>query len=556
MTLQELGSTAAVHDFITQHKNALVTFSAHWCGPCRASKPALTDMATQYARDVTKDVKFGIVYENDLGDDIHQFRIRAFPTYVLFVGGREADRVEGVNLDGIRQMIDKFGSHGVDMSSKGETLGGSGPAKSVSPEEARALRLAKLGVAAAPAAPAQPPAQVPVTTATPPPQQEVEVVAMDEDKPAVAKKNDADDGDVAMKDADEEEDKPAAPVDPCANLDKEALATLTDAMGFPLLRAQKGLLYGNGGTLEGAVDWLTEHQDDVDIDQPIPAVVALSYRCNDCGKILSNMANLELHANKTGHSDFEESTERVKPLSAEDKIKKIAEIKELLKAKRAERENAEKEDEKEREKQRRFMGKEMAKTREQVEAEQRKRDAMLRRREKEDARRERERIRAELAKDKAERQANKGKLSSKLGVDGYNPDAIQYDFNPDGADAHHHHEKKLHVNSAKIDDYIKKVSAYRAAGDGGNCLKVLIAYVSNVVKNPDEPKYKSINMENKAYKAKVKPFVGAKALLEAVGFLPNDAGDALVLRDDADVKLMSDTVAKLEAAHAAYLKQG
>ena len=61
-------------------------------------------------------------------------------------------------------------------------------------------------------------------------------------------------------------------------------------------------------------------------------------------------------------------------------------------------------------------------------------------------------------------------------------------------------------------------------------------------------------MENKVFKVKVKPFVGAKALLEAVGFMPNDTGDALVLGDDANAKLLSDTLVKLEAAHAAYLK--
>lgn len=60
-----------------------------------------------------------------------------------------------------------------------------------------------------------------------------------------------------------------------------------------------------------------------------------------------------------------------------------------------------------------------------MEAEARKRTAMLKKKEKEDALRERQRIRAELEKDKRERAANKGKLSSKLGIDGYNPDAIQ-----------------------------------------------------------------------------------------------------------------------------------
>lgn len=353
-------------------------------------------------------------------------------------------------------------------------------------------------------------------------------------------------------------------VDPTTSLKQEDIATLTESMGFSLIRAQKGLLNGNG-TVEGAVEWLLEHQEDDNIDDPIEKVpsskgllVAQSYKCNDCGKILSNMANLELHANKTGHSDFEESTELKRPLTAEEKEAKIQEIKSLLKAKRAEREDKEKVDNIEREKQRRFMGKEMAKTREQMEIEERKRIAQQRKREKETAIRERQRIRAELEKDKLERMANKGKLHSRLGVEGYHPDAIQYDaptgdVHKDGVDANSPASKKKAPPSvAKIDEYISKVSSYRAGGDGGNCLKILKAYIGNVVNHPDDPKYRKINMENNAYKMKVKPFLGAKSLLLCVGFAPTKDGTALELAEDANMAVLKQAVEKVEAAYQKY----
>ena len=76
-------------------------------------------------------------------------------------------------------------------------------------------------------------------------------------------------------------------------------------------------------------------------------------------------------------------------MTPEEKAAKILEIKDLLAKKRAEREEAEKVDHVEREKQRRFMGKEMIKTREQMEMEQRKRDAKARKREKLEEKRER-----------------------------------------------------------------------------------------------------------------------------------------------------------------------
>lgn len=546
MALQELASAEALQSFISTNPNALVCFSATWCGPCTKSKPALEEMARQYQTDVTKNVVFGIAYEHNLGNAIHNYNVRAFPTYCLFQQGREVNRIEGVNLDGIRSMIEAAGCN-ADLTG-GETLGGASTTP-LSPAEARAQRLAKF--ASASPAPAPPPAEEEKAPESKPPAEDIEMKT-EENKAA-------DDEDVEMKDADKQEED-AAPKDPTADLDQALLSTLTGDMGFSLLRAQKGLLYGNANTIDGAVEWIMAHQDDDDIDEPIPlepVAKAQSYKCNDCGKILSNMANLELHANKTGHSDFEESTQAVKPLTAEEKAKKIEEIKSLLKAKRAQREEEEKKDQKEQEKQRRFMGKEMSKTREQMEIEQRKRDAIARKKEKEAAKRERERIRAELAKDKAERRANKGKLHSTLGVDGYNPSAIQYDVGADGGEdvsQEQHHHKKIQASSAKIDEYITKVSQYRAGGDGGKCLKILNIYISNVVDNPDEEKFKTINMENKAFKTKVKPFIGGKHLLVAVGFKENEGGTALVLKEDADPKLLADTKDKLKAALDEYNK--
>jgi len=346
---------------------------------------------------------------------------------------------------------------------------------------------------------------------------------------------------------------------PVDDLDPAAIKNLTEEMGFSLIRAQKGLLYSTGKTIESAIEWLMEHQDDADIDDPIPkdaGGTARSYKCNECGRVLSNMANLELHANKTGHSDFEESTQAVTPLTAEEKAAKLQDIKALLKAKRVEREEAEKVDHTEREKQRRFMGKETTKTREEMEKDARKRDAQARKREKMEQKRERERIRAELEKDKRERIANKGKLKGRLGVDGYAPSAIQYSNNESGGEPAAQRPKTgTNANAAKIDEYIGKVASYRAGGDGGKCLKVLTLLVGNAADHPAEDKFKKINTETKTYKNKIKPFLGAKNILLAVGFgLPekDNDGSHLILKEDADIEILKATKVKLEQAMIKY----
>jgi thiol-disulfide isomerase/thioredoxin len=566
MTLHELSNPQALSSFLSTHPHSLICFSATWCGPCKASKPQLEALAASYAAaDSTIHVACGIVYEHVLQQEIHTYQIKAFPTYVLFRGSNELGRITGVNFDGIKSLVSQHCKANV-FDGEGKSLGGGGGA-AASAADARAQRLARFGAMGGGAGNAT----GSVDTEKKAEQHDVPDEEMKETAATtadIATKTEDDtkmDVEEAEENADSVSKEQVEMVDPTESLKQEDIVALTDSMGFSLIRAQKGLLNSNG-TVEGAVEWLLEHQEDDDIDDPIEKVpkassgggiVAQSYKCNDCGKILSNMANLELHANKTGHSDFEESTELKKPLTAEEKEAKIQEIKSLLKAKRAEREDKEKVDNVEREKQRRFMGKEMAKTREQMEIEERKRIAQQHKREKDNAIRERQRIRAELEKDKLERMANKGKLSSRLGVDGYHPDAIQYDA---PGDAHKQEGaaapavKKVAPSVAKMDEYITKVSSYRAGGDGGNCLKILKAYIGNVVKHPDDPKYRKINMENNAYRTKVKPFLGAKSLLLCVGFAPTTDGTALELAENADMAVLKQAEEKVDAAFQKYTK--
>jgi hypothetical protein len=518
MTLIELTSADQLKSFLEKNVVGVVTFSAHWCGPCKASKPQLEALAKTSSK-----VPISIVHESDIGDYLHTFNVRAFPTYVLFHRGTEIERVQGVNLQGVQDMITAHADKaGPSMpSTGGNTLGGSHSAA-----EARALRLAKLGggtVADASAANNTESESAKDTTSP---------METEDAKPAATESTAAtnDEGstkDDAMTDAttdattDADNDDEKSPVD---DLDPEAIKHMTEEMGFSLIRAQKGLLFSTGKTVESAIEWLMEHQDDADIDDPIPKDAV--------------------------------GTQKLKPRTAEETAAKVLEVKALLKAKRDEREEADKVDLTEREKQRRFMGKEMAQTREQVEMSQRKREAQARKKEKMEAKKERDRIVAELEKDKRERMANKGKLKGRLGVDGYAPSAIQYDNGENGDEPAAQRPKTGSGASAdKIDEYIGKVASYRAGGDGGKCLKVLTLLVGNAADNPGEDKFKRINMETKTYKNKVKPFLGAKNLLMAVGFvLPekNNDGSHLVLKEDADIDLLKSTKAKLEQAKVKY----
>lgn len=60
-----------------------------------------------------------------------------------------------------------------------------------------------------------------------------------------------------------------------------------------------------------------------------------SIKCSQCGKIFKNTALANFHAEKSGHDQFEESTEEIKPLTEEEKKQKLAELREKMAAKRA-----------------------------------------------------------------------------------------------------------------------------------------------------------------------------------------------------------------------------
>lgn len=65
-----------------------------------------------------------------------------------------------------------------------------------------------------------------------------------------------------------------------------------------------------------------------------PGEEAKSLVCGDCGRKLRSHAQAELHATKTGHVDFSESTEEIAPLTEEEKRAKLEELRRKLTEKR------------------------------------------------------------------------------------------------------------------------------------------------------------------------------------------------------------------------------
>ncbi|KAI8802711.1 ubiquitin-related domain-containing protein [Cladochytrium replicatum] len=212
--------------------------------------------------------------------------------------------------------------------------------------------------------------------------------------------------------------------------------------GFPAAKVDRALRATGNAGLQVAIDWLEEHADDPDVEESTESTAnagsapsgskdeedgeiapedanAQSLRCDDCGKLFRDAAKAEFHAMKSGHVNFSESREAIKPLTPEEKAAKLVELQERLKQKREEKRLREIQEEREKEKVRRKSGQEMSAIKDKMEQLEMKKILEQQKREKEQEKAAKERIKLLLEQDKRERAEKRER--EKLAAQGITP---------------------------------------------------------------------------------------------------------------------------------------
>ncbi|KAJ2915926.1 hypothetical protein MD484_g4462, partial [Candolleomyces efflorescens] len=130
---------------------------------------------------------------------------------------------------------------------------------------------------------------------------------------------------------------------------------------------------------------------------------AKSIKCSQCGKTFKNTALANYHAEKSGHDQFEESTEEIKPLTEEEKKQKLEDLRAKLAEKRSRKAEEEAKEYKANENIRRKQGKDINQLREEIQAKEIIKEAEAKKREKIEEAKARAAVKAQIEADKKAR---------------------------------------------------------------------------------------------------------------------------------------------------------
>ena len=92
-SVKEIKDAGFSKEVIESKIPVLVDFWASWCGPCKAMAPVVEEVAKDFDGKV-KVVKINI---DDNAQSATNFGVMSIPTFMIFKGGKEVDRVMGVN---------------------------------------------------------------------------------------------------------------------------------------------------------------------------------------------------------------------------------------------------------------------------------------------------------------------------------------------------------------------------------------------------------------------------------------------------------------------------
>lgn len=303
-------------------------------------------------------------------------------------------------------------------------------------------------------------------------------------------------------------------------------------------------------SMEAAIEYLVNKEQKDSEKDPSKPKVAKSLVCNDCDPVsrFRNMRSAEIHAEKTGHTSFEESEYEIPPMSEAEKKQKIEELKARIAVRKKEREANEKVAAIAAEKERRRDGKQMIEMRDEMQKQKRLNEIALLKKEKEIEKQERQKLREKIAQDKGNVAAEKAKREGK------DPNAAYHQ-------AYNNYLKQFVekiTEKTPSERYDQTISAIDVLDARKTVLETLKKMLGNIVKDPTNQKFRKIRMNNPGFQKRLGKYRSAIAFFKVVGFEVVEEASIdgapeqtkfLILKDDKlSVDIVQLGVTKLENA--------
>jgi hypothetical protein len=271
------------------------------------------------------------------------------------------------------------------------------------------------------------------------------------------------DADVVMADAEPDERKPGDPNPPeiKEKVNQELLKQVVE-MGFDEMKAEKALYKTDNASVEHAVNWLGDHAEDADIELPLKKPPP-------------------------------PPPEKPK-MSKEEAEAKARELQERLRIKRLQEEKI---SEKEKERMRIESTKMMVEASQKLKEEEAQRAIEQRKREEEAHAKHKAELKEKLRNDYIER------------------------FGCEPPEDKEEDTVKEKSSKDQVAHWLSKLKkTYKDSNPEGlkTCLSTLKVYIKNLMENPQDPKFKKLKLDNKAFQSRIAPYEGAVEFLDVMGF--------------------------------------
>ncbi|XP_020588031.1 UBX domain-containing protein 1-like [Phalaenopsis equestris] len=282
-------------------------------------------------------------------------------------------------------------------------------------------------------------------------------------------------------------------------VDKRMLREL-ESMGFPTSRATRALYFSGNSSIEDAIDWALEHESDSNIYQ-MPQVPI----------------DIRIESGEPWH------------VGEEVKMK----LNDLREQAQKKREEGEKGMERDQHKERIMRGKRLMEDQHNKERNERERIIAFRKAEKEEEKRARQKIRQQLELDKVERRR-------KLGLPAENPRNVIPTRHPiqEGNGS----KPVIFYMDEPLKDCLRSLKKNHKDDDAKvkKAFQTLLIYIANVVKNPDNEKYRKIRLSNLLFQDRVGKFKEGAAFLELCGFQKLEGNGFLYMpRNKVEMKVLN-----------------